>query len=257
MNLTYLNYKLPLTQVENGYGYMGTLGQTEDGELLQCHVCGELVANLGHHAWFKHGIRSREYKETYKLGMRTPLCSDAHCAKLKQIGLKNWNALTPEEQKKRIDTMHKHTVRDGGNPRSLEALNKDGMCPDQLIERIQECAEHLGKSPSEKEFTEYYKGKYRGAILRTFGSWNGAKRIAGFPPLKSGSRVPHNRSPYSDEQLLEFLRNFYEEKKEIPTCVDFDRGLLPSRYLYVHRFGGVVNARKLAGIPEKYERKEF
>lgn len=32
MNLIYLNYKLPLKSVDNGFGYIGTLAQTEDLE---------------------------------------------------------------------------------------------------------------------------------------------------------------------------------------------------------------------------------
>lgn len=251
MKLQYLNYKLPLKPVENGHGYMGTLGQTEDGELVQCHICGDLVKNLGHHAFFKHEMKAKEYREKFQLGKRTALCSDLFSKERKERGLKNWAKLSEEEKRSRIETMHKHTDRSKGNPRTLEALNKDGMCPDQLLERIQEVADKVGHSPTHQEFIKHYKGKYVGAINRTFGSWNGAKRILKLHPCKPGSEIPHNRSKYTNDQLIGYLRSFYKEKKEIPTHADCKRGFLPSWYLYQHRFGGMKKARQLAGIPQK------
>lgn len=250
MKLNYLNYKEPLKEIEDGYGYWGTLAQTDDGEEIQCHVCGELVVNLGHHAYIKHGIKAREYRVKFKLGLRTPLCSDVWSEKCKARKLKEWASLSIEEREERIETMRnaQRQAKQVGPERSLEALNKDGMCPDQLISHIQSLAEKLGKSPSHAEFVTEYDGKYVGAIKRTFGSWNGAKKMADLAPCKSGSKVPHNRSDYDNETLLEFLRSFYKEKKVIPTNSDWQKGFFPSYHLYKHRFGGIAKARELAGI---------
>lgn len=250
MNLHYLNYKLPLKPVEDGHGFLGTLAQTEDGALVQCHICGAVVENLGHHAWVKHEMKAREYRVKFQLGLRTPLCSDTWSEKYKTIKAEQWANMTDEERESRKQSMieAQKKARRVGQPVSLENLNKKGMCPDQLIEKIQQCAESLGHSPSFKEFEAEYKGKYVGAIMRTFGSWNGAKHIAQLEPLKSGSKVPHNRSPYTDEQLLEFLRSFKKEKGYTPTHSDWRKGFLPSYHVYKHRFGGIQKAREMAGI---------
>lgn len=248
MELLQLNYKKPLKKVEDGFGYLGTISQTKNGELVECHICGHLVDNLGLHAWQKHQIKASEYRDMFQLGKRTPLCSDSFSEKKSNEWQKRWNKLTLEEQQERIAQMReaqKNTVR-VGNPTTLEIQNKRGMCPDQLIEKIEQLADKLGKSPSYQQFLDEYKGKYVGAILRTFGSWNAAKHIAGFPPLKTGSKVPHNRSPYTDEQLLEFLRSFKKEKQRNPTYSDWRRGFLPSYHLYKHRFGGIEKARQKA-----------
>lgn len=250
MNLTYLNYKEPLRPVEDGFGFFGTIAQTEEGEEVQCHICGGTYSNLGHHAWVRHGIKAREYRIKYQLGLRTPLCSDVWSNKCKEIKMLAWNKLSEEEKDDRRNMMRlaqEKTIRVGVG-RSLEALNKDGMCPDQLIEKIQSLNIKLGHSPTHKEFEEEYNGKYVGAIRRTFGSWDGAKHMAGLNLNKSGSVIPHNRSQYSNETLLEFLRSFYKEKGLRPTFSDWRRGFLPSYYLYKHRFGGIEKARLLAGI---------
>jgi hypothetical protein len=250
MNLTYLNYKEPLKPVEEGFGFLGTLAQTETGDEVQCHICGGLYENLGHHAWVRHRIKAKEYRVKFQLGKTTPLCSDKWSEKCKQKKLETWERMSDEERENRREMMRQAQQRTErvGNPRSLEALNKDGMCPDQLIEHIQKCAEKLGKSPTFKEFENEYNGKYVGAINRTFGSWNGAKKMAGLVMCKTGSQKPHNRSEYTNEVLLEYLRSFYKEKGYKPTHSDWVRGFLPSYYLYRHRFGGVRKARELAGI---------
>lgn len=250
MKLNYLNYKEPLKKVEEGFGYLGTLAQTDNKELVQCHICGGLYENLGLHSFQKHGLKAREYRIKFQLGLRTPLCSDEWTRKCKQIKLDAWNNMTSDEKEARRELMREaqRTANRVGQPRSLEALNKDGMCPDQLIQEIQTLAEKLGHSPTHAEFTKEYDGKFIGAINRTFGSWNGAKTIAGLERCKSGSLVAHNRAPFTDEELLEYLRSFYKEKKEVPTNSDFKKGFLPSYNLYRHRFGGIEKARIAAGI---------
>lgn len=250
MKLQYLNYKLPLKKVEDGHGYFGTLAQTENKELVQCHICGELVANLGHHAWIRHGVKAKEYRAAYQLGARTPLCSDMFTEKCQKQKLEAWNALSEEERAERLEVLRKareKAIRTG-NRATLEALNRRGMCPDQLLKYISDLAKKLGKSPTFKEFEAEYNGKYVGAINRTFGSWNGAKHMAGFKPCKSGSDTPHNKSPYTNEMLIEYLQSFYKEKGYAPTHADWRRGFLPSYDLYKHRFGGIGRARELAGI---------
>lgn len=253
MNLQYLNYKEPLKPVEEGFGYLGTLAQTEDGEQVQCHLCGELCFNLGSHVFAKHGLKAREYREKFQLGRTTPLCSDAWSARCKEAKVEMWQSFSEAEREARRQLMREVQKKTNrvGNPRSLEALNKDGMCPDQLVEKIQLLAEKIGHSPTHAEFVIEYDGKYVGAITRTFGSWNSAKKMAGLTPCKSGSRIPHNRAHYTNDVLLEYLRNYYKEKKVVPTKSDWERGFLPSYYLYVHRFGGIVKARELAGINKK------
>lgn len=250
MELDYLNYKEPLTEVDDGYGYLGTLGQTKDGAKLQCHICGKLFSNLGSHVFNKHHMKANEYRNKFQLGRRTPLCSDKAAQAYKMRQVIRWSQLSKEEQEKRREQMREvqKSTKRVGQPLSLEVLNKRGMCPEQLIEKIKKCAEAIGKSPSYTEFVSFYDGKYVGAITRTFSSWNGAKAAAKLLPCKSGSATPHNRSHYTDEQLIEYLKLFSREHKRVPKYSDWVRGFLPSYDLYRHRFGGIEKARQIANI---------
>ena len=251
MKLNYLNYKEPLTPVEEGFGYMGTLAQSEDRNHVQCHVCGRMFENLGQHVWQAHNIKSKEYRAKFKLGFRTPLCSDKFSEKYRAMKTHLWETMSEEKKEKRRQQMREareKTIR-VGNPNTLEKLNRVGMCPDQLIDHIQKLAQKLDTSPTFEQFKTEYNGKYVGAIIRTFGSWNGAKRMANLKVCKSGAKIPHNKSSYTNEELLEFLKSAYKEKNKIPTHSDWRKGFLPSYNLYRHRFGGIQKARKAAGLP--------
>lgn len=254
MELVYLNYKEPLTKIEEGYGYYGTIAQTPDKKHVQCHICGTLAYNLGSHIHNSHGLKAKEYRQQFKLAKGTPLCSDQASHDYKERALKRYNGLSEIEKQARVALMQKaresrpQKTYDG---RSLEDLNKDGMCPDQLISHIKACAESLQKNPTHQDFKDFYEGKYVGAIVRTFGSWNNAKRQADLEPNKSGSRTPWNKgqSKYTNEMLLEYLRNHYQNTGLPPTASDWKRGFLPDYHIYLNRFGSIKEARKLAGIP--------
>lgn len=247
MKLQYLNYKEPLTPCPDGHGYLGTLAQTENGEKVQCHICGELCYNLGAHAFNKHQIRASEYREKFQLGRRTPLCSDKATQDYKNSATARYTALSDDEKRARIESMKAAAQKATrvGQPHSLESLNKNGMCPDQLIARIVECAEAIGESPTHEQFKAHFAGKYVGAIVRTFGTWNAAKKQANLAPNKPGSRTPWNKgkSRYTDEMLLEYVRNRREMTGTWPTSSDWRRGFLPDYHIYLQRFGSMQGIR--------------
>lgn len=64
-----------------------------------------------------------------------------------------------------------------------------------------------------------------------------------------------NRQPnrYTNEELLEYLRQFYETKGKIPIEVDFTRGSrFPSYGTYIIRFGSWKNCLQIAGLIGPY-----
>ncbi len=62
------------------------------------------------------------------------------------------------------------------------------------------------------------------------------------------NRTTHNR--YTDEELLELLRNFYRKFKRVPTAEDTRKikDYTASSYTYQKRFGTWNNAIKKAGL---------
>lgn len=259
MKLQYLNYKEPLRVVENGYGYVGALGQTENGGKVQCHVCGELFYNLGSHVVQSHKLRAREYREKYGLGRRTPLCSDQASAEYKARAVARWEGKTPKEQDEQIAVMRAAAAiaPKTGKQMTAEEQNRLGICPDQLIDRITVLADKLGRSPSYQEFCDEYGGRFIAPIKRTFGSWAKAKDIAGLPVLKTGPRnsKPWNKArfKYSREELIVYIQEYVAHFKVPPTATDWNRGFLPDIHAYYREFGSLGAAREAAGYKGRFK----
>lgn len=277
-DLTVKNYKEPLREVEGGYGYLGTVSQTVDGELIQCHICGKLFRKLGPHIYNSHNnMKAVEYKDKFKLSKKTPLMSDnakhdakiAYLARLKTMSkeekehfiLKNRNrakSLSKKNIRKRIEK-HGHVYQP---KESLEAKNKKGTCPDQLLNRIKQCAEKLKKTPSKKEFIEHEgTQKYMHCIYRTFGSWLNAVKLAKLKPAEStqsaGNKNTDLNRKYSEEYLIEIMRIFTEENQRIPTYTDFNNGLLPDYACYTRRWGSIRMARSAAKLYQIVDYQEI
>lgn len=236
MTLLYRNYKEPLKKVEQGYGYYGTVATDDTGNRLQCHICGELFEQLGPHIFQSHGMKVADYKLKFQLNRTTSLVGEDVRRKL----IKNYQNYSQAV----ADTLKKgrsapKTKRD--NKWRLEQKNILGTCPDQLLDKIKKLSIRLGHTPSNGEFRRFYKGKYSTSILNTFGTWNAAIELAGL--------ARNEGSKYSDEVLLSFLQNFYQQHNRVPTTSDFNRNYLPSSRLYIYRFGSLNQARMAANIP--------
>lgn len=263
-DLTLNNYKEPLSAVEDGYGYYGTVSVTKDGEYVQCHICGGLYHSLPGHIWNEHDMKTRDYKKQFGLTSTTAMVSEEQRQKLKYGYLEYLKSLTPEEKEAYLQKQRAF-ARVGRKARSkvktskesLEAKNKKGTCPQQILAKIQECADAIGKTPSKNEFIKYCNSqRYVHLIYKVFGSWTNALDIAGL--RKNQINTPHkrfgkHRYSYTDEELLDYLREYTVREKRIPTTTDFRRGLLPSMKTYVRRFGSVPDARIQAGCNELLE----
>lgn len=65
------------------FGEIGVLA--DDGEKVQCHICGRWFVTLQSHLRHKHGIDVRDYKMSYELNATQPLCSKRHTEKMSTI----------------------------------------------------------------------------------------------------------------------------------------------------------------------------
>jgi hypothetical protein len=87
-------------------------------------------------------------------------------------------------------------------------------------------------------------------VIEHFGTWNGAKRLAGLVPRRFATK----------DELLAQLRSLGDELGRIPTAADLDarRATMPSKSLYWHTFGSLRNALRAAGfdVPVGEERLE-
>lgn len=267
--LTLGHYKLPLKPVEQGFGYLGAVSVTLDGEKIQCHECGGLYANLACHVKQVH-MPAKEYREKYQLAPTNSLISEKERERMVEVGKRIYQSMSVEERQalhqKRNEALKawraQVQLKGRYQPKeSLEHKNIKGTCPDQLLEHIKKVATHFGRTPTLKDLIEYDKGsqRYKHLIFTTFGSWKNALKILEMSPetanataekgyIKRKGRGLGMKSGYGKEALLEHLRMFYEERGKIPTSSDFKRGLLPTEDAYKRNFGSIKHARFLAGI---------
>lgn len=255
--LTLHHYKEPLKSIpkEEGIGYYGALLSTPGGELIQCHLCGELFMELGKHIIQTHHMLTREYRDMFQLARSTALCSEVQRQKHKMNFMRFLATLTPEEVHEYRESRRKlmrENLRNGklgahGLSITLETKNKRGTCPDQLLDKIKEVAEQLNHTPSKDEFINTCgTQRYIHLIYKTFGSWSKALKMLGMQPKIGSGR--HSTRVYSDDELLEYLKMFAQENNKVPTATDFRRRLLPNDDIYRRRFGSLENARQLAGV---------
>lgn len=240
---TYHGYKTPLKPVKGGFGYMGVIASNHERTHIQCHVCGLFFESVAQHSARTHKLKAAAYKEKFGLAKTSSLVGE----ELRNQLVTNQLNLTERQKIQRsrnIRKAQKANKRLKGRKISLEQLNKDGRCPDQLIDKIQKASLQLGHTPSREEFREMYGG-YIGSLIGTFGSWARAVRVAELEVRTGGS----SEFKYSDKELLAMLNNFYDQYGRTPRYSDFKRGLIPSPPTYRNRFGTIAKARELAGLP--------
>jgi hypothetical protein len=186
-----------------------------------------------------------EYREKFELGGKVTLVGEATRKKMQSY----WWDLPEAEQLKRKERLksYAHDFAVKGNNRGipkdssypLERRNRRGLCPDQSLQKLTELAEKLGHGPSELEYIAH-NGNVGLASLRFFyGKYTTAVKAAGLEP--KGGKI------HTAEQLLDSIILFREAHGREPMYSDFKNGrLTASGTTYVSRFGGVVEARRLA-----------
>lgn len=247
-DLVYTNYKEPLKTTDTGYGYMGTMAETRDGELLQCYECGGLFASLGQHLRI-HKMNSDDYREKFQISKMTPLSSRSTRVKRAEVYK---HQITPETHQKAVDGLAKYRqdVRDGkreyingAKEWSLERRNKAGSCPDQLINRLQRLTEANNGHIGYRKLAKSHGGLLR-SLITTFGNLTNARKAAGL--VNKGYDVTR----YSEAYLLEAMRDFYKLHKRTPLASDFkSENNLPDYKNYTRHWGGINTARLAAGVP--------
>lgn len=236
MEVFYEPYKEPLTPVEDGFGFMGALGTTNNGLKIECQVCGGLFGNLGVHAAKKHGLGIKEYKSKFRLAGNTTLVAP----KIREKYVLQYQNLPSDVLVKRLENLRKGRERPHHKTwygKSLEQKNKEGICPDQLIDKIQLLAGELGRAPTIEEYRKHYKGLVK-ITYDTFGSWTNAVRIAGLQPYGRGLR-PY----YTKSMLIDMIARFKERHGRRPYSSDLGKEL-PSQWTFTKNFGSFSNALK-------------
>jgi hypothetical protein len=150
--------------VRSGQSTLGALEYHEESGEVKCHECGEWIGYLPRHIKM-HGITCRDYriKHGFRISaQRTRLCSP----KLPRQPATS-SALTRERTVAiRPRQMAAHRQKHSGGGTSAEINNLRSTCQAQIIKRVTELRDQIGKAPSVKALSD--AGIHRGTIKNRF-----------------------------------------------------------------------------------------
>lgn len=122
--------------------------------------------------------------------------------------------------------------------------NGNIVSKEELLGYLQQFYLENGRVPESRDFSNNSNFPNFHIYINYFGAWNTAIELAGLEKRK-------NRYPlkYSDEELLEYLKKFYEENGRPPTARNFANNLrYPGYNTYQKRFGSFEKAKRLVGL---------
>jgi len=230
------NYKPPFTRTKEGYGLDGVQELHKDKQQMLCKICGEWSNSLGHHL-YAHEIKARDYKDKFNLMQSTALVSEETREKLVAYGLKR------EPMLKKGAKIYKKRSKPRKDPNMiLEGLNKEGRCYEQVLDKLVQLVDKIGRVPTADEFLKEYRIGYN-TIAYRYGTYNNMLKLIGLNPNRR--RFQYR---YSKDVLVEHIKMFYEMHRRYPTNSDVKRGLMPALGTYNKYFGprGIYTAIGIA-----------
>lgn len=240
------NYKEPLREVDEGYGYIGTIAYNVEKTHTQCHICGHFFEKPMAHIRAEHNMSVEDYKDKFSLMASMSLTAP----KGKRPAWERWQEMTDEQKAEQMRKMREGQMEARAErgedwvrkrKKSLYEKNLEGSCPDQLLDKILVLSQKLGKTPSFREFQKEYDGRFVHAMNATYGSWGEALDILNMTPSRGGYAAI-----YTPEAVTEMLVNFKEEYGREAMSSDVGRGLLPSMHTIRRHFGTFLTAKEAA-----------
>lgn len=125
--------------------------------------------------------------------------------------------------------------------KELEKESHQKYTKHQLLKYLVQFDKENGRIPVANDFNNK-NPKYPSlsTYIKNFGSWNNALKLA---------RLDINNFTETDEELLKYLIQFYQENGKVPGRNDFNKNSkYPSFGTYCKRFGNWSNALKLVGL---------
>lgn len=244
------NYKDPMQKVDEGFGYYGAVTETNDGEYIQCHICGYYFSSLGGHITNKHKVNVRDYKVKYGLRIKDGLLSPNERRRA-QFRYNSGIRKTSEDFKamsvKAQAAIKAKGISLGGDTWSAQTRNEKGMCRAQTMAKIKALADKMDGVPTQKAFLQEYGQGQSDVVSHWFGSWRGALNEGGFMHFNDNRAKTREERK---EKALDSMRKFYDQEGRTPQWTDFNSlDWLPDGKTIQNYFGTLNKARVEAGIP--------
>lgn len=128
------------------------------------------------------------------------------------------------------------------------ALEMAGLCirgkytDKELLDILKRFYKENGRVPMQSDFVNNYGCPSYAFYRNRFGGWNKALLLAGLD-------TDTNRKIYTDDELLNYLKEFHNKNGRHPAQTDFtNNSKYPGFATYIYRFGSWKKALKLVGM---------
>lgn len=239
-------YELKAPFVSSGCSISGGIEYRKYDDTLKCHECGDWYKNLGLHSRNSHGLTAEQYKQKHGMRRKTSLV----CERMREVCIKNMVSLnaanggSPVNQDPQLrERANNALVAAGRGARRSkltdETRNSKMLCQAQVMARVKDLADSLGRTPSVADLREADLSVSQVMFSLGCSTATDAMAMCGLVPNRKGE------SPftgYTEEMCFALLEAFLSSKGRRPTCSDQNRGLFPPRSVLARLFGGGVGS---------------
>ena len=192
-------YIPPFEKVKDGFGFKGVIVEDVNTGQLQCHICGEWHQQLVSHIIPKHNLTCSEYKKRFGLLQSTAL-------KNKKMRIRQSEVMQVLRKKNKKNRMGfgKNNVYAGNRknkPKAEESKNKYGVCDLQIMQKVIELKEELGKTPTLIQLKERYGGTFIFHLNKKYNSYVTYCREIGFEPNYSNFNPKYSKEYFIEKAL--------------------------------------------------------
>jgi len=192
-------YIPPFEENSTGFGFKGVIIEDFESGKLQCYECGKWFENLPTHIFYAHKLTSNDYKRKFGLLLSTAL-------KSKRIRL-NQSEVMIKMRKSNLNNRFKFKKNNSfaGNRKGIkkaeESRNKYGVCDLQIMQKVIELKEELGKTPTLMNLKERYGNAFIFHLYKRYNSYIKYCNKIGFNPNFSNFNPKYSREYFMEKAL--------------------------------------------------------
>jgi len=206
-------YIPPFEKNETGFGFKGVIVEDSKSGDLQCSCCGKWFQNLSTHIFAKHGLVANEYKAQFGLLISTALKSKA--MRLHQSKVMSGLRIKNKSNRFSFKRGNYQAGNRKGHKKAVETLNKYGVCDLQIMQKVIELKNELGKTPTLIQLKKRYGGTFIFHLYRKYNSYVKYCREIDFDPNFSNFNPKYSREYFIEKALsnLPTLKIFTENEQ--------------------------------------------
>jgi hypothetical protein len=162
-------YIPPFEKVKKGFGFKGVIVEDLKSGKLQCHICGEWFEQMPLHLKAKHNVSCSDYKKKFGLLQSTALKSKK--MRLKQSKVMQGMRVSHPKYRSHFKKNNAYAGNRKGTKRAVECKNKYGVCDLQVMQKVIELHNELGKTPTLTDLKDRYGVGFIFQIYKKYSSY--------------------------------------------------------------------------------------